>query len=112
MLHYIFTIQDSEAAAFLPPFFLHTAAMARRAFGDSVNDKGHAFSKHPDHYTLFEIGEFDDNTGLIKAYDSTHTLGNGIEYLAPWDSSAVLNIDLENDGIRKADIPLNGPSPQ
>lgn len=56
MMQKIFTIYDSKAHAYLPPFFLPEAGMAVRVFSDCVNDKSHQFSKHPGDYTLFQIG--------------------------------------------------------
>ncbi len=81
MQQIIFTIYDEKAAAHLPPFFLHAAAMAIRTFSDAVNQKEHAFNKHPDHYTLFEHGVFDDNTGDFNVYPAKKSLGNGTEFI-------------------------------
>jgi len=61
----MFTVYDSVAAAFLPPFYLHNQSMAQRAFSDSIKDKGHAFNKNPADYTLFYVGIFKDSTGEI-----------------------------------------------
>ncbi len=80
MILKIFTIHDSKAGAFLPPFYLPQQGMAIRTFGDCVNDGKHEFSKHPEDYTLFLLGTFDDNTAKTKA-KTPESIGNGLEFL-------------------------------
>ncbi len=80
MKHKMFTIHDSKANAYLQPWFLTQAAMAQRAFMDCVNDKKHNFGRHPEDYTLFNIGEFDDQTAKVT-YEIPTSLGNGLEYV-------------------------------
>ncbi len=63
MLLRAFTVYDSKVEAYLRPFFMQTASEAIRAFRDTVNDGQSAFSKHPEDYTLFDIGTFDETTG-------------------------------------------------
>lgn len=79
MIHKIFTIYDEKAHAYLPPFNLHTSDMAIRVFADCVNSPEHQFGKHPHDYTLFEIGNFDDQKGEIHKTRS-QSLGNGVEF--------------------------------
>ncbi len=76
----MFVIHDSKADAFMQPWFLPTTAMAQRAFTDCVNDKEHNFAMHPQDYTLFAIGEYDDQSAKIT-WHAPVTLGNGIQYL-------------------------------
>lgn len=66
MLFKIFSIHDSKAQAYFPPFFLPTIAMAVRTFEDMANDKNNNIGKHPEDFTLFHIGEFDDTTSIIE----------------------------------------------
>lgn len=85
----IFTIYDSKAKAYLTPFFLHEDGMALRVFGDCVNDKTHQFGKHPEDYTLFNVGSWSDEKAKFVTNNPT-ALGNGIEFVDPktlesWD---------------------------
>lgn len=80
MISKIFAIYDSKAKAYFPPFFLHAAAVAKRTFADCVNGQDHTFSKNPADYTLFEIGEFNDQNAQITIKTLT-SLGNGVEFL-------------------------------
>lgn len=74
----IFCIHDVKAEAFLPPFFLPTVGMATRTFKDCCNNDQHQFGANPTDYTLFELGEFDDNNGTIQTRAVMHSHGNGL----------------------------------
>lgn len=63
----IYSVFDSVAKAYLPPFVVSVEAQAVRACYDAVCDKGHAFGKHPGDYSLFDLGVFDDATGVIES---------------------------------------------
>ncbi len=76
----IFTIYDEKAQVFLPPFFVPTLGIATRAFSDCINSEDHQFAKHPQDYTLFQLGEFFDHDASFEVIDRK-SLGNGVEYL-------------------------------
>lgn len=61
----VFSVFDSKAAFFGNPFFDQREASAIRSFGDAVksNDPMNGFAKHPEDYSLFMLGEFDNETG-------------------------------------------------
>ena len=82
MKHEMFAIFDSKAHAYLPPFIMHQKEMAIRVFADCINDLGHQFGKNPGDYTLFHIGEFDDNKGTVKTQLNI-SLANGVELINP-----------------------------
>lgn len=65
MKHRIFAVYDVKAYAYLPPFFMPEKGMAARVFSDCVESESHQFGKHPEDYTLFFIGSFDDETAEI-----------------------------------------------
>ena len=81
MQQQIFTIFDTAAKAYLPPFCLHNDQMAMRVFGDCVQSADHQFSKHPSDYTLFKIGVFDDENGKITTETAPQSLCNGIQFV-------------------------------
>lgn len=82
MIYGVFTVYDSCAKAYLPPFILPQVAMAERTFADCVNSEGHQFNAHPDHYTLFQIGTFDDNTSHFERMENgPHPIGNGVRFV-------------------------------
>jgi len=80
MLLKMFSIYDSKAKAYFPPFLLVNQAMAIRVLGDCVNDVTHAFYRNPSDYSLFEIGVFDDSKGLIVPSAKPEFIGLAAEY--------------------------------
>lgn len=79
----MFSIFDAKAKAYITPFFLPTTGMATRTFTDMINDPTCAFSKHPEDYTIFNLGSLDDSTGIITLEQTPMTLHNGITLLNP-----------------------------
>jgi hypothetical protein len=61
----IYTVHDSTAEYFLPPFMAPNDAVARRMFIGSLGD---SFSFRAD-FGLYCVGEFDDATGRVTARD-------------------------------------------
>lgn len=77
----IFTIRDSKAEAYLNPFFMQSAGMAIRAFQTCANDPQHDFNKYSGDFSLFEIGEYTEETGHIKMHESKINLGLALEHI-------------------------------
>ena len=73
----ICSVYDCKAEAWLTPMFLQARGQAVRIFSDAVNGDGD-LAKHPEDYTLFCIGEFDELKGSIEAYDAPVVLEKGM----------------------------------
>ena len=81
MIYSVFSIYDSKAEAFLPPFILPKQAQALRIFSDCVNSADHQFGANPEDYTLFTLGDFNDETGEFTLLRAKQSLGNGVEFV-------------------------------
>jgi hypothetical protein len=76
----IYSIYDKAAEAFITPFFMQNDGLAIRAFQDNVNaEDENNISKHPEQFTLYKIGEYDDKAGVIAAQEQPSMLARGIE---------------------------------
>lgn len=75
-----FSIFDTKTEAHSKPFFAITTGEAIRTFSDAVGDQNSALNKHPHDYVLFEIGTYDDATGILASNVPTN-LGLASEYL-------------------------------
>jgi len=65
-----YTIKDLKADYYHQPNLLRNKGEVLRAVGDAINsNKGELVSNLED-YSLFEIGEFDELTGTITAFES------------------------------------------
>ena len=70
MMMKIFSVRDSAVEAFLQPFFSPTRGAAIRSVSDAVNDPKHEFSKHAQYFALYELGSFDDSSGVVSPPDN------------------------------------------
>ena len=79
----VFSVYDCKAKAYLQPFHVNNSAVATRMIADAVADPNHMFNKHAADYTLFEIAEFDDETGQFTPDYGHVNLGCLITFLNP-----------------------------
>lgn len=77
----VYSVFDSKAEAFLQPFFMQAKGQAIRGFTELANDKNHQFGKFPEDYTLFELGIFDDQKGLIVSHQTPVSMGLAVEFV-------------------------------
>lgn len=68
MKHAVYSVRDTCVGSFLLPMFFQNNAAAVRALGDAVNrpDKDNNFHQHPEHYQLYRVGDFDDESGSLE----------------------------------------------
>lgn len=75
-----YAIYDNKLKAFGAPFFQANNAVALREFENAVKAHDSKFGQHPEDYSLFLIGEFDDHTGVVKPLDHTN-LGMAAQFV-------------------------------
>jgi hypothetical protein len=61
-----YTIYDVASGVYMRPFFSQADGQAIRGFKDIACDADHEIGKHPEDYTLYRIGSFNDNTGKME----------------------------------------------
>jgi hypothetical protein len=62
-----YAVYDRKAEIYSQPFLEIKDGTAIRAVQDLViNNKDHAFAKHPSDFSLHRLGEFDETTGIIS----------------------------------------------
>lgn len=76
----MYSVYDCKVEAYLQPFFMRSKGEALRAWGQTVNDEQTQFCRHPADFTLFEIGEFEENSCKFKIYESKIALGTALEF--------------------------------
>lgn len=85
----LYSVFDTKARVFLPPWISLNDDTARRDFAGAVNQHGHQFNRYAADYILFRIGNYDDLTGitenehhlslgLAQTFKETNHAGNGI----------------------------------
>lgn len=65
MIGRLFAIRDVKVERFFPPFVQQTQLEAQRTFLDMCRDERTPLSKHPEDYTLYEIGTFNAESGEL-----------------------------------------------
>lgn len=80
MIHEMFTIYDSKVESFSPPFSAQTRGSAIRSFTDTCNDPGTIINSHPEDFTLFVVGTFDDATAMFELVSTPVSLGVAINF--------------------------------
>lgn len=80
MITKVFVVHDVKAEAYLHPFLAPSKGLAMRRFADTVNDSSSQFNAHPEDFTLYEIGEYDDSVGLYTCHGSKIPLASAVEF--------------------------------
>lgn len=63
----VYAIRDLKGGIFCEPFVQNTHGVAERAFSELLRNPQSLLHKYPEDYQLFQIGEYDDNSGLITS---------------------------------------------
>lgn len=66
----IYSIRDSKADLYNPPFYQKTHGEAERSFAQLTKDSKSTISQFPEDYDLYYLGTYDDLTGKIEVLDS------------------------------------------
>src|SRR4051812_28446427 len=62
----VFAPFDSKLSVWMNPMFFLHAGQAERTWRELANDPQTMVCKHPGDFTLFQIGFFDDESGLLE----------------------------------------------
>lgn len=77
----IVAVFDSAAQAFNRPFYVPAVGMAVRSFRDEVNREApeNSMYHHPNDFELFELGQFDDQTGRFELLPDPRSIARAID---------------------------------
>ena len=76
----MYTIYDSKAETYLPPFYFQSHRDAIHAVTQTVNDGTSTINSYPEDFTLFHIGEYDSHTASINMLEAKKSIGTLSEY--------------------------------
>lgn len=77
---FMYTVRDSKSEAYLPPFLAENAAVAIRLLVDAAEGPNSIMGKHPEDFQVFQIGEFDQQSGEVKGIIHT-SIGKIIDFM-------------------------------
>lgn len=78
----MFSVRDLKAGLYGQPFALANRAVAMRTFQSWVADPNSFFAKYPHDFELFEVGTFEQTTGLFTASPMPDYVGRAAELVA------------------------------
>lgn len=87
MLLKIFSVYDSGAGFYGQPVFSKSKGEFLRSFAQASNDPGCTIGAHPQDFTAFEVGEYDDETCKFTFLPAPVALGKAVEYVRPTGDS-------------------------
>jgi len=72
----LFSLHDMKARQWLPPALIDSEANAIRTLSDVINKSNPEsnLAKYPEDFTLYCIGIWDQQTGLITAYKQPESI--------------------------------------
>ena len=76
-----YTIYDVASGVYMRPFFSQADGQAVRGFKDIATDAEHEVGKHPEDYTLYRIGTYNDTKGELKG-EELEKLATGLEMVS------------------------------
>lgn len=76
----IYSIKDTKAEVFLPPFYVRNNGEAIRVFDDCVQNPDTNLAKHPEDFYLFKLGEFDQDSGSLIPSACPESLASAMDF--------------------------------
>ncbi|WNK14936.1 MAG: nonstructural protein [Microvirus sp.] len=73
-------IFDAKSESYGRPMFVRAYGEAERAFKDVVNDGKSDYSLHPEDFSLFEVGTFEDASGVVVGLSVPRCLGTAVTF--------------------------------
>ena len=89
MKYNMYSIYDSKAGIYAFPFFQQNDAMAVRAFGTVAADPNTTINAHPGDFSVYRLGTWDDESGVVAMDDTRMHLCTGLDVLAARERVAV-----------------------
>jgi len=81
MINKMYAIHDSKVNAYDKPWTCRSRGEAIRSFADLINSKdNNMVAKHPEDYTLFEVADYNVETGVILPHPAHVSVGNALEF--------------------------------
>ncbi len=94
----IYSIFDTASGLYSRPFFSTSDALAKRDFGNIATDAEHPIGMHPEDYTLFRLGVFDDNRGELHN-EPNESIATALECVSSARNVNKDNLELFNNEL-------------
>jgi len=82
----VFVFKDSKSITYGPPFTEENRGRVIRSIQEQLPQQQAVWAKHPQDFTLFEIGEYDPRTGVVEMYETKEAIGLVQDFKSSLDS--------------------------
>jgi len=96
-----YAIFDTCSGIYEKPFFGLSDGMVRREFQDIAMSKDHPIAKHPEHYSLWRLGIFNNENGDLRD-EANECLCTALEAISQSDTT--LRPDEDMGGLTPAEF--------
>lgn len=79
--HNLYSVYDSAVAAYMKPLVFSADGEATRWFSDQATNAESMVNRHPEDYSIFRVGMFDDQKGELT-YEEPTCLARAHELIA------------------------------
>lgn len=83
MIYKVFSVYDSAIKSWGIPIFARSEGEIRRSFTDASNNLDSNFCRYPQDFTLFCLGEYDDETAVFVTLECPSRLVAAYEVQMP-----------------------------
>ena len=97
---FLYTVHDSCAGVYERPWCARSDGEAMRSFQTIACDATHPIGQHPEHYSIFRVGTWDDNSAKLEPEVPKTHLANAIDLVVE-SRKNVNSVDLSR-GVQKA----------
>lgn len=91
MIYKTYAVFDSKIGTYARPFQMQTSGEALRSWMDIVNDEKTQFYKHPEDFTLFELGSYNDDTGKFENHPTPVSIATAISVIRTSDAERAVD---------------------
>lgn len=89
----LFAVRDVKADAFGSPMSIATKGLALRSFGDACVAPNSELCRFPDDYMLYELGEYDPNSGQITSHRLPVFIISASDIVKERNNGRIVNIE-------------------
>lgn len=79
----VYTLKDHKILLFTSPRYFHTDGEAIRSFSEGCKDEKSNLFKHPEDFTMYRIGIFDDVSGEIVSEKTPVRIADATQFKKP-----------------------------
>lgn len=79
---YVVSVRDVAVESFSPPFTVVSLGLAIRMFGDECGKADSPMFAHPEDFSLYHVGSFDEVSGRLISLDNPTQISRGVEVRA------------------------------